>query len=80
MKKYVVKNISGGPLVCTLADKKTTLRIKNNAKATVQENQMTNYLWNIEKKNLVTISEAVSVPAAKKSQPVSTANKEETKK
>lgn len=75
MKKYKIKNISGGPIVCTLADKKTTLRIKNNAVKVVEENQMTPYLWNIEKKNLITISENTAAISPKKTTATTSAAK-----
>ena len=45
---YHVKNISGGLLVCTLADKETTLRVKNKETVDVPDNQMTPYLHTAE--------------------------------
>ena len=60
MKKYKVKNISGGQLVCTLKDGKTTLRLNNKATETIDEGMMTDHLWGIEKKGLVLISEETS--------------------
>lgn len=53
---YHVKNISGGLLVCTLADKETTLRVKNKETVDVPDNQMTPYLHTAETKKLVKLS------------------------
>lgn len=52
---YHVTNISGGQLVCTLADGKTTLRLDNKKSEDVSDNNMTSYLRSIEKKKLVKI-------------------------
>lgn len=59
---FRVTNISGGMLVCTLADGKTTLRLKDGKHEDIKESQMTKYLRDIEKKKLVKV-EDISTPA-----------------
>lgn len=54
---YRVMNISGGQLVCTLADKKTTLRLNNKASENVSEDLMTKHLFNIEKQGLIKLEQ-----------------------
>lgn len=53
---YKVKNISGGQLVCTLADKVTTLRVDNKATEEVADELMTDYIRSLEKKKLVKLT------------------------
>lgn len=65
---FRVTNISGGLLVCTLADD-STLRLKDGATQDVSEAQMTKYLHTIEKKKLVKIEVLTThsaAPAAEK--------------
>ncbi len=50
---YQVTNISGGQLVCTLADKKTTLRLNNKASEVIGDDLVTKHLFNIEKLGLI---------------------------
>lgn len=59
---YRVTNISGGMLVCTLADGKTTLRLKDGKHQDIEEGQMTKYLRNIEKQKLVRIEDLNTIP------------------
>lgn len=62
---YRVTNISGGQLVCTLADGKTTLRLDNKKSEEVSEKNMTPYLRSIEKKKLVKIVQIEDKTTAK---------------
>lgn len=62
---YQVKNISGGQLVCTLADKVTTFRVDNKKTEPVSDDQMTQHLFNLEKKKLVKITHTEDAPTTK---------------
>lgn len=61
---YRVTNISGGMLVCTLADGKTTLRLKDGKHQDIEEGLMTKYLRDIEKQKLVRIEDLSTTPIA----------------
>lgn len=63
---YQVKNISGGLLVCTLADKVTTLRVGNKATAEVADALMTDHLRTLEKKKLVKLTHTADTAASPK--------------
>lgn len=52
---YRVTNISGGQLVFTCGDN-TTIRLDNNEVMDFTENQVTQYLWDIYSKGLVSIT------------------------
>lgn len=59
---FRVTNISGGMLVCTLADGKTTLRLKDGKHQDIEEGLMTKYLRDIEKKKLVKVEDLTPAP------------------
>lgn len=61
---FRVTNISGGMLVCTLADGKTTLRLKDGKHEDIEDGLMTKHLRNIEKKKLVTVEDLSTTPVA----------------
>ena len=50
---YKITNISGGEIVCDLATKGKTLRVRSKSTQTVEDTEMTPYLFNIENKGLI---------------------------
>ena len=62
---YKVTNISGGQLVCDLAVEGKTLRLNNRQSTTIEDNEITQHLKNLEDKGLI-LNEYVSKETKKR--------------
>lgn len=62
---YQLTNISGGQIVCDLANGET-LRLNNKESQTVKEAQITPHIWNLEKIGLMICRPVEPVKARKK--------------
>lgn len=67
-------NISGGQIVCDLADEGKTLRLDNKKSKTIKDTEITPHIKNLVIKGLI-LSEEVSQPQTVKKESTSTRSK-----
>lgn len=63
---YKITNLTSGEIVCNLATKGKTLRVESKSTQTIEDTEMTPYLFNIENKGLIMCTHTKDTPKVSK--------------